>query len=502
MPDSEITRLTAERGRRPTDLQIRPNQLDQTNLRGNFGFALARNAQLDVSTSYSDRTLYTPFDGGFFAGLTFQMMTAPGFRTATNGTQREFVGDIMSIEQKLAQQRFVGSASLAYTPLPWLQARAVVGLDPGQQLQPAHAALRRGAARRPRLGPAGAGGGIDNDRSDNRRYSVDLGATATWNATQAIVSKTTVGAQWFRDGLYQAQGQGYGFAPGVITPNSASQRQSWEFTTENATYGAFLEQQVGWRDRLIGAVGVRTDQNSAFGRNVGNTVYPRASLSYVISEEPWFRRPTCSIACDCAARGGRAGVQPGTIAALQFLGAVTVPLGGAEAPALRIASIGNEALRPEVTTELEMGFDAGLLNDRVNVEATLFNKISRDALFQRPLHRPTGPAPTSGRTSPRCRTAASSCRWTSGSSGRSRSRGTCAPTARASSTGSSTPAGRRSPRPWARATSSAIRCSASGSARSSRTRTATATASSWRARSPSAPPTPSAARRSRCSRAG
>ena len=78
-------------------------------------------------------------------------------------------------------------------------------------------------------------------------------------------------------------------------------------------------------------------------------------------------------------------MQPGTIAALQFLGAVTVPLGGAEAPALRIASIGNEALRPEVATELEMGFDAGLLNDRVNVEATLFNKISRDALFQRPL---------------------------------------------------------------------------------------------------------------------
>jgi TonB-linked SusC/RagA family outer membrane protein len=385
MPDSEITRLTAERGRRPTDLQIRPNQLDQTNLRGNFGFALARNAQLDVSTSYSDRTLYTPFDGGFFAGLTFQMMTAPGFRTATNGTQREFVGDIMSIEQKLAQQRFVGSASLAYTPLPWLQARAVVGLDQANSYNRRMQRFGEGPRVGLAWGPRGQEGGIDNDRSDNRRYSVDLGATATWNATQAIVSKTTVGAQWFRDGLYQAQGQGYGFAPGVITPNSASQRQSWEFTTENATYGAFLEQQVGWRDRLIGAVGVRTDQNSAFGRNVGNTVYPRASLSYVISEEPWFPETNLLNRMRLRSAWGRAGVQPGTIAALQFLGAVTVPLGGAEAPALRIASIGNEALRPEVTTELEMGFDAGLLNDRVNVEATLFNKISRDALFQRPL---------------------------------------------------------------------------------------------------------------------
>ena len=52
------------------------------------------NAQLSVSTGYSDRTLYTPFEGGFFAGLWFQTYFAAGFRTATSGTSAQNVGDI------------------------------------------------------------------------------------------------------------------------------------------------------------------------------------------------------------------------------------------------------------------------------------------------------------------------------------------------------------------------------------------------------------------------
>jgi hypothetical protein len=38
-----------------------------------------------------------------------------------------------------------------------------------------------------------------------------------------------------------------------------------------------------------------------------------------------------------------------------------------------------------VTTELEAGADMGFLNDRLNIEATIFRKISKDALFNAPL---------------------------------------------------------------------------------------------------------------------
>ncbi|MGH7712928.1 MAG: TonB-dependent receptor domain-containing protein, partial [Gemmatimonadaceae bacterium] len=187
------------------------------------------------------------------------------------------------------------------------------------------------------------------------------------------------------DRVLQSQGQGYGLPPGASTTNSAAIVRSFEFTSENATYGAFIEEQIGWKDRLFLTAGARTDQNSAFGRSVGNTVYPRAALSWVMSQEPWYKTVAGISRARVRLAYGKAGVQPGTTAALQFLSASTFPADGGELPGLRLTSIGNQLLKPEVTTEYEAGVDLGILNDQINVEATYFRKRSEDALFQKPL---------------------------------------------------------------------------------------------------------------------
>ena len=179
--------------------------------------------------------------------------------------------------------------------------------------------------------------------------------------------------------------QGYTLPPGAQTPNSASIRTSSEFTAENATFGAYVQQDFAWNERLFLTGSVRTDQNSAFGRNAGNTLYPRLAFSYVLSEESWFPQWNTLNNLRFRSAWGQAGVQPSTIAALQFLNANTVPLGGTEVGALRLGAIGNSDLRPEVTTESETGFDVALFSNRVNIEATYFRKLSRDALFQNPL---------------------------------------------------------------------------------------------------------------------
>src|SRR5690606_30803943 len=46
---------------------------------------------------------------------------------------------------------------------------------------------------------------------------------------------------------------------------------------------------------------------------------------------------------------------------------------------------GNLDLRPERSTEIELGFDAGLLNDRVGIEFTFFNKTTTDLVVEQPL---------------------------------------------------------------------------------------------------------------------
>jgi TonB-linked SusC/RagA family outer membrane protein len=398
MPDTEVQRITAVRGAAPRATQLHPNQLRHDSYRGNFQLALAQNASLELSAGYSDRTFWQPFDAGFFAGFTFQYMTAPGCTTHcsatlrsdgtwTNGTQREFVGDVFSVEDKTSSQRFTGSAALNWTPRDWLQVRSTVGLDQSNTYEFQLQLVGEGPNQAAAWGPGASQNfsGKDFERNNSNKYSVDLGATVTKQVLSRLQSRTTVGAQWFKDELYRGLGEGYGFGPGVSTPNSASQRQASEATVENATYGAFIEEQLNHRDRLFATLGARTDQNSAFGRKVGTTVYPRASLSYVMSDEGWF--PHLPSVTNFRLRGavGQAGVQPGTTAALAFLTATTYPVLGVEQPALRVASIGNPDLKPEVTTEVEGGADLGLFDSRVNVEATIYRKLSHNALFSRPL---------------------------------------------------------------------------------------------------------------------
>ena len=386
MPDYEIDRLTTLRGTRPRDREITPNELTMNSARGNFSLSIKPNLTLDVNSGYIRRDLYNAFEGTFFAGMTFQYMTGPGFKNATNGLQREFVGDVFGVEGKLRDDRFTGGATLNWQPKNWLTGRAIVGIDQTNSFGYRQQLKGEGPQVGVSWGPISNEGGKDYDRSNNARYTFDIGATATKDITPVLNSRTSVGAQRFFDAQYQSQGRGYGLPPGASTPNSARQRESWEFTTEEATYGAFIEEALGWRDKLFLTAGVRTDQTSAFGREAARTVYPRAAVSYVISDEDWFPKLSLMDRLRLRMAYGKAGVQPSTIAALQYLGAAAFPTGAAaDEPGLRIASIGNQNLKPEVTTEYEGGLDLGLWDGRVAIEATLFRKLSKDALYNRPL---------------------------------------------------------------------------------------------------------------------
>ncbi|HUQ81484.1 MAG TPA: SusC/RagA family TonB-linked outer membrane protein [Gemmatimonadaceae bacterium] len=386
MPDFEINRITTLRGSKPGDREINPNELMMNALRGNFSISIKPTLTLDINSGYIRRDLYNAFEGTFFAGMTFQYMTGPGFKNATNGLQREFVGDVFGVEGKLRDDRFTGGGTLNWQPFTWLTARAVTGIDQTNSFGYRQQLKGQGPQVGVSWGPTSNEGGKDYDRSNNSKYTFDLGATATHDFANQFNSRTSVGAQRFFDAQYQSQGRGYGLPPGANSPNSARQRESWEFTTEEATYGAFIEEQLAWRDRLFLTGAVRTDQTSAFGRAAKRTVYPRAAVSYVISDEGWFPKVPGMGRLRLRTAYGKAGVQPSTIAALQFLGAAAFPTGAAaDEPGLRLASIGNQNLRPEVTTEYEGGFDAGFWDDRISVEATMFRKLSEDALFNRPL---------------------------------------------------------------------------------------------------------------------
>ena len=54
----------------------------------------------------------------------------------------------------------------------------------------------------------------------------------------------------------------------------------------------YAQEQAAIRDRMFLTLRARTDQNSAFGQNFQRVIYPKASLSWILSDESFFPNTT------------------------------------------------------------------------------------------------------------------------------------------------------------------------------------------------------------------
>ena len=78
---------------------------------------------------------------------------------------------------------------------------------------------------------------------------------------------------------------------------------------------------------------------------------------------------------------GSAGQQPGPNDAMRFFSPQTTNIGGTDQGGVLFNYSGNVDLKPEKATEFEGGFDLKLLDGRVNMEATYYSKLTKDALI-------------------------------------------------------------------------------------------------------------------------
>jgi TonB-dependent SusC/RagA subfamily outer membrane receptor len=213
--------------------------------------------------------------------------------------------------------------------------------------------------------------------------TADYSATGTAHIGSSLESQSSVGAQYYAKTYTQISGQGEGFPiRGVNTVSGGGQRQGFEdpnFNLENKTVGLYVQEQLAWRDRLFLIGAVRGDDNSAFGVNYDFVVYPKFSASWVVSDESFFPKNS-SLFSALKLRGawGKAGQQPNAFAAVQTYGP---SVGSAGTPTVTPLNVGNPDLKPEVTQEIEAGFDASLLKNRLSVEFTYYDKQTRDGIF-------------------------------------------------------------------------------------------------------------------------
>lgn len=365
----------------------RPNAMDRKSIRLNLNTALSPHLDLAVSTNFVTINQRYSLESNSTAGLGSHLFGGPGTRdngvvgsglgTPLNGYRGWTPGYMWQERTGQEVNRFLWSMNADWRPRSWLSNRAAVGQDWTGRSD--DNLLLRGEG--PPLSATTRLGARGINRVSIQNLTVDLGSTASYNFNDWMNFKSTVGAQYVGYKFFSAATGSRQLAPGSQNVSSGTQPSVSESTNESRTFGAFVEQAMAFNDRLFLTAAVRSDQNSAFGSNFQSIVYPKASASWVISDESFWRAPAIVDALRFRYAYGQSGVQPGQNDGISFFSAGTENINNSDLPTITQAALGNADLKPERSAEHETGFEMQMFDSRVSLDFTYYSKITTDALI-------------------------------------------------------------------------------------------------------------------------
>jgi outer membrane receptor protein involved in Fe transport len=363
------------------DEQLRPNALRRTSVRANVQANLTPRIDVQASTNFISSTLRVPPTDNNTTGLLSNALGGPGNENNGRYGYRLFTPNEM-FSEALGQDinRFIGSGTANWRPTSWLAVRAIGGIDFTSRVDTDQ------CQRDQCVNFATIKTGFKQDnRTSFFQYTAELHAQASFTVSPTLTSKTTAGVQYFKNNNNTNIAYGENLPPTATTVTAGAILQAAESTAVSKTLGAFVEQEFGYKERLYVTVGLRADDNSAFGASFKAAYYPKLGVSYVISEEPFF--PKWSWITSVRLRGsiGASGVQPGATDAIRFFLPTSANVNTVDNAAIIFSAIGNSGLKPERAREYEIGGEATLFNSRVNVDLTYYNKRTKDALIARTL---------------------------------------------------------------------------------------------------------------------
>lgn len=220
-------------------------------------------------------------------------------------------------------------------------------------------------------------------------FSLDAATGHSWESSSGdFANDISVGVQGFREDVSIISSQGTSFGlPGAPDFDEAADISSFEINEELFTGGLYIDESLDLWSRLTINAGVRFDGSTAFGDEVSYETYPKAGLSYLISNEDFFPELGGLVnQLKLRAAYGETGKPPTPFDKDASFSAISFR--GESAP--RFDNPGNEELRPERTSTIEAGLDASLWNGRMGLDFTYFDATTTDALFFVPEQPVTG----------------------------------------------------------------------------------------------------------------
>jgi TonB-linked SusC/RagA family outer membrane protein len=394
LPDYEDRRYRNLVGEAPTDWMRRPHQLNDWNATGHVNVQLGSSADFSftssVDRSSQHRSSLDQRLGDLMAVYADTINNRYYSGTAVNTGPGETPGGLLEIRGTLATDfftrttadatSFTEAARVNWRPLGWLTTNVDLGLNVIDRRD------ESSQARRDINDPyfdqfaLGAYEGFFNVGTGSSTVTTaNVGGIALAPLMWGLKLRTAIGANYTRTRTNDILAAGLRLIPGATGIEGAQQIVTTPQRSGVTSFGWYVEPTIEHK-RFYLSGGLRLDGADTYGSDQELAAFPKVSLSYLVSDEPFFPLKNVFNTLRLRAAYGQAGVQPGSADRLRLYAIGPGYLDGSFTDATEITTLGNAQLKPERSAEFEGGLDADLFGNRLTLEVTAYRKTRLDAL--------------------------------------------------------------------------------------------------------------------------
>ncbi|MCC6280430.1 MAG: TonB-dependent receptor, partial [Saprospiraceae bacterium] len=156
--------------------------------------------------------------------------------------------------------------------------------------------------------------------------------------------------------------------------------------SDNGLRSYFARANYNFDDKYLLTFSGRIDGSSRFGENNRNGFFPAVSVGWRISQEEFFKANAIS---ELKLRGSYGLTGNDDIPAFLFAELYGITAYGGQ-PGIYPSNIPNPNLKWESTTQMNIGLDLGLFDNKIVLSADFYNKQTKDLLLARPVPTSSG----------------------------------------------------------------------------------------------------------------
>jgi TonB-linked SusC/RagA family outer membrane protein len=161
--------------------------------------------------------------------------------------------------------------------------------------------------------------------------------------------------------------------------------------------GIYGQAELGYNNRFFLTITGRNDSSSTLPQDNNSYFYPSFALAAVVIDNndiflkgraSWARIGNDTNLYSVFSTAGQASNDA-------YYGSITYPFGGVNGYEI-FGRIENQELRPEITDEIELGFESRFFQGRLGLDVSLYNRKTTDLIVNLPVARSTGYSSISG----------------------------------------------------------------------------------------------------------